>query len=150
MIIIESNPRDRVYDELINLAFELCDEFHLVLRKDLGPLEKNDPVLDQLINSLKEMKEQSEWASTILGEGQTAFVYYYSTDDHAKEVVKKVANSLYDWEQPFLPDDLSFFKKGKVWLVNIAHEKESYIKTEDQDEIQKVLNIKGIKARVES
>lgn len=110
MLIIDHNPKDQLYSELIDLAFEICDEFHLVLRKDMGSLKSFDPLLKKLESSLKVMKEQSEWASTILGDNQKAKVYYYYTDENAKNILKESANSLYAWEQPHLPEDLSFSK----------------------------------------
>ena len=45
MIIIDSNPKDQVYVDLLDLAFETCDTFHLVLRKDMGSLDSYDPIL---------------------------------------------------------------------------------------------------------
>ncbi|MEY8350758.1 stage III sporulation protein AH [Bacillus cereus] len=148
MIIIDSNPKNEVYSNLLDLAFEICDEFHLVLRKDMGSLQFFDPILKKLECSLKEMNEQSEWASTILGDNQTAKVYYYYADENAKNVLKGLSNSLYSWVQPDLPEDLSFFKSGKEWLITCSHEKGSFINTDDKEEIQKVLNIPGLKARI--
>lgn len=149
MIIIKQDPKQDVYKNLIDVAFEICDQFHLVLRKDFGPLTRYEPILKRLENSLIVMKEESEWASTILGDGQTAKIYYYYTDANAKEVLKDVSKSLYEWVQPHLPEDLSFFKQGKEWLVTISHENESYIFTEEKSEIEKVLSIKGLKAKLE-
>ncbi|MEC3608532.1 stage III sporulation protein AH [Bacillus glycinifermentans] len=149
MLIIDHNPKGHLYSKLVDLAFEICDEFHLVLRKDMGSLKSFDPLLKKLESSLKEMKEQSEWASTILGGNQTAKVYYYYTDENAKNILKESANSLYDWEQPHLPEDLSFFKDGKEWLITCSHEEESYIDTEDDKEIQKILSIPELKVHME-
>ncbi|BBW96061.1 stage III sporulation protein AH [Geobacillus icigianus] len=149
MIVIKQNPEKDVYRNLLDLSFEICDQFHLVLRKDMGPLTTYEPILKRLENSLIVMKEESEWASTILGSGQTALVYYYRTDANANKVLTEVTNSLYDWVQPHLPEDLSFFKQGKEWLVTISHEKESYIYTEDEYEIKKVMGIKGLKLEID-
>ncbi|MDQ0163272.1 stage III sporulation protein AH [Aeribacillus alveayuensis] len=149
MIVIDSNPKDKVYSQLIDLAFEICDEFHLVLRKDMGSLKVVGPILKKLQSSFKEMKEQSEWASTILGDNQTARVYYYFTDENAKKVLKELSDSLYDWVQPHLPEDLSFFKDGKAWLITSSHEKESFIDTQDNYEIKKILSIPGLNAHIE-
>jgi hypothetical protein len=35
MIRILSNPKGKVYSDLLDLAFETCDTFQLVLRKDM-------------------------------------------------------------------------------------------------------------------
>jgi hypothetical protein len=149
MIIIKHNPKKDVYKKLIDVAFEICDTFHLVLRKDMGPLNKCLPILKMLESSLIVMKEESEWASTILGDGQTAKVYYYRTDTNASKIIREVSNSLYDWVHPSFPEDLSFFKEGKEWLVTISHENECYIITDEESEIEKVMSIKGLKAKLE-
>ncbi|EIF15425.1 hypothetical protein MY7_3793 [Bacillus sp. 5B6] len=44
---------------------------------------------------------------------------------------------------------LSFFKDGKEWLVTCSHEEESYIDTEDDKEIQRILSIPGLKVHFE-
>lgn len=144
MYVIEKNPEGKVYEKLIDLAFEACDEFHLVVRRDLGSSRKLEPLLKQLESSLKRLEKTNEWTGTRLGGGQKAKVYYYQTDNNAKTIIKGAAGSLYSWIQPELPEDLSFLKKGKPWLVNIAHEEESYIITESQYWIGKLKEIEGL------
>lgn len=148
MIVIDSNPKQQTYVDLLDLAFDICDEFHLVLRNDMGPLHSFEPVLMKLEGSFKEMTEQSEWASTILGDNQTAKVYFYYADANAKNVLKELSNFLYEWVMPYLPEDLSFFKSRKKWLITCSHEKESFINTEDKEEIERVLNIRGLQAHI--
>src|SRR4051812_23706494 len=121
MFKITKDPYGNTYRELIELAFDICDEFHLVLRKDMGDLSKFDPILRKFNQSFKIMKEQSEWASNILGDNQTAKVYYFSTNEHAKKTVLELSNSLFGWVFPNLPEDLSFFKEGEDWLATNSH-----------------------------
>ena len=149
MISLTKNHRKKVYIDLISLTFETCDTFHLVIRKDMGLSDRLKNFLKQLDSSLIEVKEESEWASNILADGETAWVYYYHTDSSAKDIILAATVSLYDWVYPQLPEDLSFFKNGKEWLATNSHEQECYILTEDKNEMDKVLNIKGIKARQE-
>ena len=77
-----------------------------------------------------------------------ATVYYYNTDEHAMETIKKVSNSLQDWVHPDLPEDLSFIKHNKNWLTNTSHEHESYILTDDRDEIDKIIKIEGLEVKL--
>ncbi|SPF55746.1 conserved hypothetical protein [Candidatus Desulfosporosinus infrequens] len=98
--------------------------------------------------SLKEVKEQFEWPGTIYGGKQPVLVYYYDTDKQAKETLKQASNSVHDWVQPNLPEDLSFIKNHVPWLINTSHEYESYIETEDEEEISKIIKIKGLKIRL--
>lgn len=149
MIIIKQNPKGEVYEKLIDLAFEVCDEFHLVVRRDLGSTRQLEPILKELECSIKEMAVTNEWTGTKLGGGQKAKVYYYRTDETAGKILKERADSLYEWMQPNLPEDLSFLKKGKPWLVNIAHEEESYIMTESEYLIKRISAIEGLKIAFE-
>ena len=145
---IDKNPENETFDELLDLAFEICTEFHLVLRRDMGNIRALDPILDQLKESFKEMRLESKWASTILEDDNKAEVYYYHADEKAKRVVRGLSNSLYEWslsEPNVLPEDLSFFKGDNIWLVNCAHERESYINTDDEEVIKRLKNIKGLK-----
>lgn len=143
-MFIEINPKNDVYKNLIDLAFDVCNEFILVVRKDLDLNKYARVVLEKLNGSLKEMKEESKWASGELFE-QTAFVYHYNTDNEARAIIKECSDSLHSWVQPKLPEDLSFIKNDKAWLINTAHEYESYIITEDEEEITKIIKIKGLK-----
>ncbi|MGH4120391.1 stage III sporulation protein AH [Clostridium sp.] len=147
-MFIETNPREKIYRDLIDLAFEVCNEFVLVVRSDMDINTNVNYVLEKLKPSLKEVKEQFEWPGTIYGGEQPVLVYYYNTDNHAKKILKQVSNSLHDWVQPNLPEDLSFIKNHKPWLVNTSHEYESYIETKDEEEINKIIKIKGLKVRL--
>lgn len=148
-MFIITDPKSDIYKNLIDLAFDICDEFILVVRKDAG-LNLNDYgklVLEKLSSSLKEVKEQSEWIGTKLY-SETAFVYYYNTDNEARKIIKEASNSLHSWVQPNLPEDLSFIKNNSPWLINTTHEHESYIKTDDKEEINKILNIEGLSLKL--
>lgn len=147
MYTITEDPKGEVYNKLIDLAFESCDMFHLVIRKDMisnvkRGLKHYQPILNKLEQSLIEMKEESEWASTQLLHS-TAFVYYYHTTEEAKKILKELSNSLYGWIAPHLPEDLAFFKKGKLWLVSSAHEEWSELLS-DEHEVERLLEIKGL------
>lgn len=149
MLLIQKDPCGSTYRDLIDVCFDVCDQFHFVLRKDMGDLKSFDSFLDQIDVALITMKEESEWASTILGDGQTAKVYYYHTkDENVKRIIKEAVRSLYEWEMPNYPEDLSFFKDGEVWLSTSSHERECYVFPNDQAEAEKVMNINGIDVAV--
>ena len=142
-MFIETNPRDKVYIDLIDLAFEICDEFVFVVRDDVFSNQNVNYLLEELSSSIKEIKRQCYWPGTYCSSMST--VYYYSTDEHAMRIIKKVSNSLHDWIHPDLPEDLSFIKHNKDWLTNTSHEQESYIFSDDKEEIDKIIKIEGLK-----
>ena len=90
------------------------------------------------------MRKQSKCASTIID--GTARVYYFHTDTNAREVLSKKTKSLFDWQMPNLPEDLSFFRKGEVWLSTSSHEEECHVYPTNKEEFIRVMNIQGIKA----
>lgn len=148
MFFISTNPKGKVYQDLIDLAFECCDEFVLVVRQQNMYVSQNaKSVLEKLSCSLKEVKEQYEWPGTILGGGKPALVYYFRTDEQAKRILKEVSNSLHSWVHPDLPEDLSFRKGEDLWLVNTSHEASSSLITNDKDDIDKFLNIRDLEFR---
>lgn len=70
------------------------------------------------------MKEESEWASTILDNCQTAKVYYYQKKhENVERIIKDKVTFLCEWEMPDYPEDLSLFKKGKVGLQQAVMKK---------------------------
>ncbi|KNE19368.1 hypothetical protein [Virgibacillus pantothenticus] len=149
MYKVKVNPKNLIYKQLIDLAFNYCDTFHLVIRKDMGKIRHLKKMLLKIKPSLIELREESEWASTILDD-ETAYVYYYNTQDATtQDFIKNNVDSLYSWEQPELPEDLSFFKNGEVWLATSSHENECYIFPTNQNEIDNLQNINGLELEKE-
>ena len=72
MFFISADPKGKLYHDLIDLAFECCDEFILVLRQDMYVSQNAKNVLERLSPSLIEVKEQYEWPGTLLGGGRPA------------------------------------------------------------------------------
>lgn len=83
--------KDNLYKNLMDMPFDVCDEFVLVVRKDLDFNDNGKAILEKLDVSLKYMKEQWEWAGTQCFGEFPAEVYYYKTDNHAREIIKEVA-----------------------------------------------------------
>ncbi len=148
MLSINKNPKSKVFHDLIDVCFEVCDEFHLVIRTDMGIIGDLPDTLKVFKDSFKVMKKESEWASTILGDGFTADVYYFKADEHAKTILKNMADSLFEFEMPSLPEDLSFFKNGEVWMATSSHEKQCFIYPQNQDETAEIMSIEGLVVKV--
>jgi len=135
------NVEGKGYEEFIDLVLRFSDKFLLVERKDMGSSDNLKKVLKKLESSLIEMKEQSEWPSTMLGDGATAKVYYYNIDNNSKKVLKEESNSLFSWQQPKLPEDLCFIKGDNAWVSTSSHEEFCDISSEDKTIIDDILRI---------
>ena len=59
MLSVERDPKNKVYQELIDLCFAVCDEFHLVIRTDMGAINGLEEIINMFKASLKEMRSES-------------------------------------------------------------------------------------------
>ena len=120
-------PVDAVYTQLVGKSFSFCKEFILVVRS-YDELGKNGlKVLSDLEPFFVEKRESLEWPGTVLLNG-TAFVYKYTYNIKSAEILTTETTHLYDWVHPFLPEDLCLLRSdNSPWLVNIAHERDSYL-----------------------
>lgn len=134
---VHNNPSGDAYRQLIDVAFDKSERFHLVVRKEFALSDRAKQLLDDLKPSLMKKVTSSEWASTVLVEG-TADVYYYKADQHAHDVLQRAANTLYDWQQPDLPEDVAFFKaQGEAWLAASSREAHCHL-TITHEELQQL------------
>ncbi|PKG23274.1 stage III sporulation protein AH [Niallia nealsonii] len=150
MIHIKADPHNHVYKLLLAAAFRVCDSFQLILRSDMGATyKKYQTIMNDLEPSFLMKKNQAEWASTMLFGGKKVEVFYYQTDKNALEALTKYSDSLYAWEHPKLPEDLSFFQKGKEWLVTSSHEQWCTISPNNEKERIMVTSIPGLLFEIE-
>lgn len=125
------------YRAFIELAFQKCDTFTFVKRKDLMADEKvamhyHNESVKEIQDSLIEMKEQSEWEVTKICEG-TAYVFYYELNEQTKIFLQEKSTSLFGWLTPYLPEDLAFYKGNQLWLASCSHEEFFIISNEFKD-----------------
>lgn len=145
LLTIQNEPKREAYNALIDFAFDICEEFQLVVRTDI--LQYKDSFLDLndwFGDAFVEVHEQHEWPSTNLFD-DTAKVYYFKTTDEAKRVLKEKAESMFEWIHPELPEDLCFFKDGEAWLSSSSELKELYVYPTSVNEIHALKNIDGLK-----
>ena len=141
------NVKGKAYKEFIDLVSSFSDKFLLVEREDMDSNDNLKRVLKRLEIALIEIKEQSEWPTTMLGEGAIAKVYYYKVDSNTKNILKEESDSLFEWEQPKLPEDLCFMKNDTVWISTCSHEGYCDIVSNDSNIIESILNIDGIEKK---
>lgn len=112
------------YNELLQKAKSECDSFSLVWRAEF----KFNENAKSVENSLKPylLKEQlvKEWPGTQLLKAD-ALLRTYLVNAASMEILK-MTGDIYKWLSPDYPEDLAFYKKGKVWFASIAHEKDSW------------------------
>ncbi|WP_342559141.1 stage III sporulation protein AH [Metasolibacillus sp. FSL K6-0083] len=127
MLIINKNVIGEEYKKLINILSEHCDYFAFVENRQMMKNEKER--LDYITNLITKIQGnliktniQSKWETTALGAGNTAYVFYFEINDAASEFLKEKSNSLFEWHNPKLPEDLMFYQNDKCLLAGCSHE----------------------------
>jgi hypothetical protein len=119
--------KGEAYVRLLHHALSDCDSFILVIRHSIDVNATAEAVLNRLEPSLISSEERSEWPGTQLFDS-TALVNTYNLSPHTAADLAEVADGLFSWCQPELPEDLSLIRKdGDPWLVTIAHEEDAYM-----------------------
>jgi hypothetical protein len=127
-------PSGNLYSDLLDYALEVCEFFLLVTDRENKQLNSEGKrVLGELLPFLNRMEMKSEWPGTVLYGGEVQ-VYMYHYIPESVVILKKAANRLYQWQRPYLPDDLCLLRSDESpWLVTIAHENDSYLVLNEDD-----------------
>jgi hypothetical protein len=115
------------YSKLLDLANQFGGSFVLVKRSALYPEG------DNLIYSLSPFaiyeKRGVAWPGTRLLSNTTADIYKFSVNEDSLKLLRLAASSVWDWQGPRYPEDLSFLRQsGTPWFVSITHEHDVFFK----------------------
>ena len=126
---IVAEPKGKTYIDLLNFAVSRCESFSLVWRDQLEFAPSAYEIEHALKPFLVSNIRTDEWPGTKLI-GHEAIVRRYRLTNESVELLH-VAEGLYDWLQPNLPEDLVFYSSGDVvWLTTISHEHEAWFEDE--------------------
>jgi hypothetical protein len=124
---ITSEPKDKIYRDLLDYAVNKCAFALVVIRPSLPFSKAGQRALKALERYFHEERFSSEWPGTTLLT-ETARVLLYQFGPECASVLKELTSSLYRWQHPDLPEDLCLLRaKEEPWLVSIAHEGDSYL-----------------------
>lgn len=123
------------YRDLLNAAQKVCDSFMLVVRPGLRLSRGGKALLEDLKPHLIDESERSEWPGTRLMR-QTARCLTFRFTSAAHDVIKAAVDDLYEWQQPKLPEDLTFYVKGETWFFSMTHEREAYFRLEQEEYVE--------------
>jgi hypothetical protein len=96
-------------------------------------MERVQPVLDVLSPNLFAVERVTEWPGTLLGPGYFANRYVYFISSETLRILGVVAEGLFDWINPALPDDLHFMSDGEVVMGSIPHHEFAWLNLETSD-----------------
>ena len=108
------------YPELLTLSEKEYDSFSLVWRPDFEFNNNAIEFEDHLKPFLLKTEESSEWPGTTVY-GPPSKINYYKVTKQSLGVLAK-AKSIIELVSPSYPEDLAFYKKGKVKFASVSHE----------------------------
>jgi hypothetical protein len=132
-------PIGDIFYNLLDYGITNCDKAILVVKNKNNLSNQGKKVLSILDDFLIEKKDMSEWPGTILY-NSVALVYKYTYNTDFVKHIKKLSSSLYDWQQPDHPDDLSLIRPDlSPWLISTSHEYDSYLMM-SSEEYKRLIN----------
>lgn len=134
-------PKGDTYYKLIDYAISQCGYAILVVSDAIKMNSERENLLAKLSPFLENIKRSSEWPGTKLFGGDVP-VYTYYFDSGFAEILKSVVSGLYQWQQPDFPEDLCLLREDRSpWLVDIAHEEDSFLvlSPDEYNELVKML-----------
>lgn len=137
-------PRGNTYRRLIDYSLRYCHSFLLVVGPSIPINETGRRVLTSLEPFLLSQTESSEWPGTRLLDG-VARVYRFTLSSESATILAQVADSLFSWVQPNLPEDLCLNRcDGSPFLVTISHEKDAYLQLTPEEASVLIAGVPGL------
>ena len=168
--ILGRQVEGEVYQRILDLAFNVCEEFILVIRDNLQGIDGSGQICTKKSNNeqynksahdfIEELKPNLiriekqfyypdeltlEIINTLPEYEQKHDVYYFKTNETTKKIISNKINSLFGWYGESLPEDLGFVKKGNGWLETTGHEYEGYFFDLTKDELNYLSKIEGLR-----
>ncbi len=113
------------YQDLLEKAENEFTSFSLVWRDEFTFDEHCQKIEALLKPYLASEEKTDEWPGTKIFNA-LATVRHYKVSRQSIEVLK-CAKNYKDWLSPSYPEDLAFYKNGKVAYTSIAHESEGWL-----------------------
>lgn len=112
------NPSGDAYRALIKILIEQSDSFYVVTR---GELQYEPEPIELLVPYAKDIHKTKQWGQSKT-KGKAATLYEFPATKEMRHLLVHLADSLFDWVAPGLPEDLTFLRDGQIIFTSIAHE----------------------------
>jgi hypothetical protein len=121
-------PKGEAYDQLIQLGNKLGVSVGLVRETRMSRPSEADRIFAELAPYLESEQEVTEWPGTQLAIDYTAIVRTYRLSGPVAEAMMRAARRLFEWENPYLPDDPHFLRTdSSVLLGTVVHEHDAWL-----------------------
>ncbi len=133
---ITKEPREKEYKKLIQYAFSRCKNFVFSVRDEILIHYSEPEILNRLEPYLTDKIKALNYTQ-INYYNPNSMLYFYECNKETETIILEEVNGLYDWGEPYLPEDLTFLNdKGEVWLSTISHESMAGINENDRSEVE--------------
>lgn len=134
----ETDLTKEAYKQLLDRLFDICDtvSFAVLPKKLMGQKQTLHKLLEELEPYLQGVDFMNGTRANLFAAHISVPNYYYHTCPESKQVIIGAADSLFHWQQPALPEDISFLKKGEEYFVINAHEGYAMLFAEDKQLIE--------------
>ena len=154
---VKNEIKDTTYIKLIEYASKKCDTVMFVTvpwhykraeRREQEAILKNttDIFERELKKDFLKKRDDGQWVFTIEESGVPGAsdhgfgIYFYKFSDTLTDFLLTNKN-LYEWNNPYYPQDISLFKNGYCWLYSIADEDMCFIYCENEEEYEYLKSI---------
>jgi hypothetical protein len=139
---IMKEPIGDEYRELLAYSLKKTCYMLLVTRSSSEMSDFGKQMVSRMHRYIESSQQSDEWFGTKLYGGELAFLNHYTYNQEVFEIVCSCSNSLYDWRQPLVPEDICLIREDKnLWLVTISHESDSYFYASDREIEDLVANL---------
>ncbi|PAD21263.1 hypothetical protein [Terribacillus saccharophilus] len=134
----ETDLTAEAYRQLLERLFDICDSvcFAVLPKKMMGQKQTLHRMLQELEPYLREVVYDNGTRCNLFDDHVTVTNYYYRICPESKQTIMQTAENLFHWQQPALPEDLSFMRKGEEYFVTNAHEGYAMLFAEDEQLIE--------------
>lgn len=141
---IIKEPRDKEYKKLIQYAFKRSKNFVLSIRDEILIHYPEPEILNRLETYITD-KLKAHNNTQINYYDPNTMLYFYECNEDTKSIILEAVTGLYEWREPYLPEDLTFLNdKGEVWMNTISHERMAGINEIDRNEVEFIKNEIGL------
>ncbi|RKN71188.1 leucine-rich repeat domain-containing protein [Paenibacillus ginsengarvi] len=135
MIAIYNDPKGEAYRRLVDYAVRHSATFALAERE----YRELSETCAYVFEALRPYLIRSRSCESLLGTSAIAYtregtIYVYRCCPEAADILKTASPSLFAWQHPQLPEDLTFMdEEGRDWLMNVAHEQSASLNIEEEE-----------------
>lgn len=126
----------KTYKLFIDYAIKTCDLLSLVFEKN--ELHTNEYALQYEYSLISESIVNKENIAIHPNTGscfENADICYLGTSLEISSFLKKAYN-IFDWDGEKFPEELCFYREGRIWFSCICHEKLLFIHNETPDDVE--------------